>query len=120
MTLIDLKVRGIRLAIDDFGTGYSSLCYLKNLPISRIKIAQEFVRDIPEDQDDVAIVETIINMAHNLGLEVIAEGVETKEQLDFLTQRRCTEMQGYYFARPLPADQVAKFLSQKVSAVETI
>lgn len=101
MTLTDLKIRHINLAIDDFGTGYSSLIYLKHFPIDRIKIAQEFVRDIPCDADDVAIVEAIIAMARTLNLSVIAEGVEKQEQLQMLRWHRCTEMQGYYFARPM-------------------
>lgn len=101
MTLTDLKIRNINLAIDDFGTGYSSLIYLKHFPIDRIKIAQEFVRDIPSDPDDAAIVEAIIAMAHTLKLSVIAEGVEKQEQLQMLRWHRCSEMQGYYFARPM-------------------
>jgi diguanylate cyclase (GGDEF)-like protein/PAS domain S-box-containing protein len=101
MTLTDLKIRNINLAIDDFGTGYSSLIYLKHFPIDRIKIAQEFVRDIPTDPDDAAIVEAIIAMARTLNLSVIAEGVEKQEQLQMLRWHRCSEMQGYYFARPM-------------------
>jgi diguanylate cyclase (GGDEF)-like protein/PAS domain S-box-containing protein len=110
--LVDLKTRAIQISIDDFGTGYSSLSYLKNFPIDRIKIAQDFVRDIPSDQDDAAIVETIIVMADRLGLKILAEGVETEEQMMFLQQRGCNEMQGYYFARPMPAEMVEAFLYQ--------
>ena len=110
MTLTDLKVRNIRLSIDDFGTGYSSLSYLKHFPIHRIKIAQEFVRDIPDNHDDAAIVETMITMARHLDLGVIAEGVEKKAQIDFLSKRNCMEMQGYYFSRPLPADELSELL----------
>jgi diguanylate cyclase (GGDEF)-like protein/PAS domain S-box-containing protein len=113
MTLTDLKVRNIRLSIDDFGTGYSSLSYLKHFPINRIKIAQEFVRDIPDNHDDAAIVETMITMARHLELGIIAEGVERKAQIDFLTQRNCLEMQGYYFSRPLPADELSDLLKQQ-------
>lgn len=109
--LVDLKMRGIQISIDDFGTGYSSLSYLKNFPIDRIKIAQDFVRDIPADRDDAAIVETIMAMADRLGLKVIAEGVETEEQMIFLRQRGCFEMQGYYFARPMPVEKVELFMS---------
>jgi diguanylate cyclase (GGDEF)-like protein/PAS domain S-box-containing protein len=109
--LVDLKMRGVQISIDDFGTGYSSLSYLKNFPIDRIKIAQDFVRDIPADKDDAAIVETIMVMADRLGLKVIAEGVETEEQMMFLHQRGCFEMQGYYFARPMPVEKVEFFLS---------
>ena len=106
MTLTDLKVRGIHLAIDDFGTGYSSLSYLKHFPFDRIKIAQEFVRDLTIDPEDAAIVEAITRMAFILGLEVIAEGVEKKEQLDFLRDCHCLDMQGFYFSRPLSAEDM--------------
>ncbi|WP_432822486.1 sensor domain-containing protein [Trichloromonas sp.] len=115
MTLTDLKIRGVRLAIDDFGTGHSSLVYLKHFPIDRIKIAQEFVRDIPKDPDNEAIIGAIIAMAESLNLKVIAEGVESKEQLSFLHNRRCNEMQGFYFARPLTPDHLADLLTRKAS-----
>jgi diguanylate cyclase (GGDEF)-like protein/PAS domain S-box-containing protein len=104
---------GISLAIDDFGTGYSSLCYLKNFPIDRIKIAQQFVRDIPGDVNDEAVVEATIAMARSLGVNLIAEGVENKDQVDFLTARQCHEMQGYYFARPMPAAELESCLRGK-------
>lgn len=119
MTLTDLKVRNIRLSIDDFGTGYSSLSYLKHFPIHRIKIAQEFVRDIPDNRDDAAIVETMITMARHLDLGVIAEGVEKKTQIDFLSKRNCLEMQGYYFSRPLPADELSDLLRSHAGAPST-
>ncbi len=108
--LTDLKVRRIKLAIDDFGTGYSSLQYLKHFPFDRIKIAQEFVHNIPDNPEDVAIVEAILAIAGNLKLEVLAEGVETHRQFDYLYSSRCTEIQGYYFARPQTADQMTAFL----------
>jgi diguanylate cyclase (GGDEF)-like protein/PAS domain S-box-containing protein len=111
-TLTDLKVRGIHLAIDDFGTGYSSLNYLKKFPFDRIKIAQEFVRGLPADDDGAAIVEAVLAIADRLGLLVLAEGVETREQLDFLRERQCAEAQGYYFARPMPAAELAALLAQ--------
>lgn len=104
--LFALKDLGISIAIDDFGTGYSSLGYLKNFPIDRIKIAQEFVKDILTDTNDMAIVEATIVMAGSLGLKIIAEGVETREQMDFLYERGCTDMQGFYFARPLTPGHV--------------
>jgi len=107
-----LKVRGIELAIDDFGTGYSSLNYLKNFPIDRIKIDQSFVRDVTASRDDAAIVEAIIAMAESLELDVIAEGVETAEQLKFLQARGCQEMQGYFFARPMPVAEVSRYLAE--------
>lgn len=110
--LIDLKTRAIQIAIDDFGTGYSSLCYLKNFPIDRIKIAGDFVRDISVDKDDATIVETIMVMADRLGLKVLAEGVETAEQMAFLRLRGCYEMQGFYFARPMEPDLLPDFLKQ--------
>ncbi|APG27536.1 hypothetical protein A7E78_06585 [Syntrophotalea acetylenivorans] len=112
LILGQLQQLGIQIAIDDFGTGYSSLSYLKNVPIDRIKIAQEFVRDIPEDPDDVAIVQAIIAMTSRLGLKQIAEGVETIDQLDFLRQHGCHDMQGYYFAKPMRAKQLMDFLSK--------
>ncbi len=109
-TLKELKARGIVLAIDDFGTGYSSLSYLKHFSIDRLKIAQIFVRDIPSDPDNKVIIEAIIGMAHSLRLNVVAEGVETKEQLDFLRQQKCQEMQGYYFAPPMSLEDLASFI----------
>jgi len=112
LILGQLQQRGIQIAIDDFGTGYSSLSYLKNVPIDRIKIAQEFVRDIPQDPDDVAIVQAIIAMTSRLGLKQIAEGVETIDQLVFLRQHGCHDMQGYYFAKPMRAEQLTDFLTK--------
>ena len=108
--LTDLKVRNIKLAIDDFGTGYSSLLYLKHFPFDRIKVAQEFVQDIPGDPDDVAIVEAILAMASSLNLEVIAEGVETRKQFDHLYACSCSEIQGYYFSRPQSAENLSSFM----------
>jgi EAL domain-containing protein (putative c-di-GMP-specific phosphodiesterase class I) len=109
-TLRELKAMGIRISIDDFGTGYSSLSYLKRFPIDVLKIDQSFVRDIPRDEDDAAIASTIITMAHSLGLKVVAEGVETLDQLKFMRRHSCDTMQGYYLSRPLTPEQFADFL----------
>jgi EAL domain-containing protein (putative c-di-GMP-specific phosphodiesterase class I) len=113
-TLHKLKNMGIRLSIDDFGTGYSSLSYLKRFPIDTLKIDKSFINDITTDADDYAIASTIIAMAHNLRLKVIAEGVETKEQLDMLRSKDCNEVQGYYFSHPLPEDELKQLLKLKM------
>ncbi|MGK9252668.1 EAL domain-containing protein [Paenibacillus humicus] len=106
-----LKAMGICLSIDDFGTGYSSLSYLKLFPIDSLKIDRSFTRNLLQDAKDEALVHTIINMAHNLGLKVIAEGVETDEQLQYLLQRQCHEAQGYFFSQPIPAEELTGLLN---------
>lgn len=105
-TLRELKAMGAHLSIDDFGTGFSSLSYLKRFPVSTLKIDQSFVQDIPNDADDAAIAQLIIAMAHSLNLRVIAEGVETQEQLDFLRSHDCDEMQGFLFSKAVPPEQI--------------
>jgi diguanylate cyclase (GGDEF)-like protein/PAS domain S-box-containing protein len=110
-----IKSMGIRLAIDDFGTGYSSLASIKRFPFDCIKIDRSFIKDIPQDPDDVAITQAIIAMAHSLRLKVVAEGVETREQLDFLTEHGCHEFQGHYFRKPQPAEDFTKLLRENVA-----
>lgn len=100
----ELKTLGVKIALDDFGTGYSSLGYLKDFPIDTLKIDRSFMPDISKDKSNAAITSTIITLAHNLGLNIIAEGVETEEQLDFLVFRDCFTMQGYYFSKPIEAE----------------
>ncbi len=107
-----LSALGLRLAIDDFGTGYSSLAHLKRFPIDVLKIDQGFIRDIPQSGDDMAISAAVIAMGHSMGLKVLAEGVETAEQLDFLRERGCDQFQGYLCSRPLPADAFEALLRQ--------
>ena len=97
---------GIKIVIDDFGTGYSSLAYLKRLPVDKLKIDKSFVEGIPDDNEDVSIVKAIIALAKSLRLELIAEGVETNAQKEFLLENGCKHMQGYYYCEPLPADEI--------------
>ena len=107
-----LSVQGFRIAIDDFGTGYSSLSYLKRLAIDRIKIDSSFIRDLPDAANDAAICSAIISMAHNLNLSVIAEGVETDDQMEYLRKARCDEIQGYVFSRPVGPQEITEMIHQ--------
>ncbi len=108
-----LKRLGIRFSIDDFGTGYSSLAYLKRLPIDELKIDQSFIRDLDRDSSDANLVETIIVIAGHFSLDVVAEGVETEQQLSFLTDKGCRYFQGYYFGRPQSSDDFTAFVENK-------
>src|SRR3984957_13452475 len=111
-----LKESGVQVAVDDFGTGYSSLSYLRKFPIDSLKIDQSFVRQIGRGADDAAIVTAVISMARSLKLRVVAEGVETAKELEFLKAHECDEAQGYYFGRPMPAPQFAALLEAGLPA----
>ncbi|HEY5808685.1 MAG TPA: EAL domain-containing protein [Povalibacter sp.] len=121
-TLGELSDLGVQISLDDFGTGYSSLSYLKRLPVDRLKVDRSFVQDIATDADDATIVKAIIALGHNLGLRVVAEGVETEQQLEFLRLNHCDELQGYYFATPMAVSDFARvvFGSQSYRAPDRI
>jgi EAL domain-containing protein (putative c-di-GMP-specific phosphodiesterase class I) len=117
-SIVNLKILsdlGISIAVDDFGTGYSSLAYLKRLPINKLKIDREFVSELPSDSEDVAITKTIVSLCENLNLNVIAEGVETKEQVEFLVEHGCSDVQGYYYSRPIDCSKFCQELKGKFS-----
>jgi EAL domain-containing protein (putative c-di-GMP-specific phosphodiesterase class I) len=108
--LTKIKEMDVRLAIDDFGTGYSSLAHIKHFPIDTLKVDRSFIRNIPQDSEDKAITEAIISMGKTLSLTVVAEGVETEEQENFLREHVCDEMQGFYFSKPIGPDHFADLL----------
>jgi EAL domain-containing protein (putative c-di-GMP-specific phosphodiesterase class I) len=108
--LNNIKDIGVRLAIDDFGTGYSSLAQIKNFPVNTLKVDRSFIRNLPFDSENKAITEAVIIMGKNLSLTVVAEGVETKEEENFLREQVCDEMQGFYFSKPIAPDKFADLL----------
>ena len=112
-TLQELDDMGISIAIDDFGTGHSSLNYLRRFPIHTLKIDRSFIRDVVNNSEDAAIVSTIITLAQNLKLHVVAEGVENESQLEFLKQRKCFAQQGFLFAKPMPPEEFEEVLKKK-------
>ena len=108
--LAQLAALGVALSLDDFGTGYSSMAYLKQMPLAELKVDRSFVRGLPTERASVAIMSAVIALAHGLGLSVIAEGVETIEQLEFLQSKNCDLYQGYLFSKPVPAEQFLEML----------
>jgi len=116
----ELHARGVHLAIDDFGTGHSSLSYLKKFRVSKLKIDQSFVRDLTDDSEDRAIVDAVIRMAAALGLQTLAEGVETDGQLAFLRRQGCQAVQGYLFSRPIAAEAFAEFVLARTAALSAL
>jgi EAL domain-containing protein (putative c-di-GMP-specific phosphodiesterase class I) len=111
--LNQLNEIGIKIAIDDFGTGYSSLSYLKKLPIDKLKIDQSFIRELPEDEEDAAISKAVIALANSLNMKIIAEGVETEKQKEFLVENGCVNIQGYLYSKPISSTEVSEILKDK-------
>ena len=110
--MADPNMQKLQFSIDDFGTGYSSLSYLKKLSVNEVKIDKEFVIDMAHDEDDKSIVKSVIDLAHNLGHNVVAEGVENKNVLEQLISMGCDEVQGYYFSKPVPDDEILDVIKQ--------
>lgn len=105
-----IRDKGFKISVDDFGTGYSSLSYLKRFPLNILKVDKSFVDGLPQDEEDISISSAIINLAHSLNMQVIAEGVETKEQLTFLKEQGCNMVQGYYYSKPLPIHELEAWI----------
>lgn len=118
--LKSIREMGVRISIDDFGTGYTSISYLKQFPVSVLKIDQHFIKGIPHNQNDLAITSAVIALGHNLGLEVVAEGVETAEQMQFLAEHHCDLIQGYFLSRPLPESKIVLQFTKSGKSNETI
>jgi EAL domain-containing protein (putative c-di-GMP-specific phosphodiesterase class I) len=117
--LNELRTLGVSIAIDDFGTGYSSLAQLRHFPVNTLKVDRSFIRELDTNAGDKAIIDAIIQMGKTLSLTVVAEGVETQEQLTQLRQRSCDQMQGYHFSKPLPPEQFAALLRQRGRCSDT-
>ena len=115
-----LNAMGVQLALDDFGTGYSSLSYLKRFPIDTLKIDQSFVRNLTTDAGDASIVSAMISLGKSLQMRVVAEGVETREQLAFLREQRCPEGQGYYFSQPVVGEEFTQLLRRSVAGAQSV
>jgi EAL domain-containing protein (putative c-di-GMP-specific phosphodiesterase class I) len=113
--LLELRAMGVRLSIDDFGTGYSSLSHLQRFPLNMLKIDQSFIQDVTSNSANASITRAIISLAHSMNLSVLAEGVETEEQLALLRRQGCDEVQGHYFGRPMSAEEFAQLFSGVVS-----
>ena len=111
---------GVRISVDDFGTGYTSISYLKQFPVSVLKIDQQFIKGLPNNQNDLAITSAVIALGHNLGLEVVAEGVETAEQMQYLADHDCDLVQGYFLSRPLPASKIVQQFTKSGETKDTI
>jgi EAL domain-containing protein (putative c-di-GMP-specific phosphodiesterase class I) len=118
--LDDIKALGVQIAVDDFGTGYSSLSYLKRFPVDQLKVDRSFVTDLPGDRDDAAIVQAIVTLGHQLGLRVVAEGVENEAQNAFLRSVGCDEMQGYLFGHPMSASDFAETMTNGVGDIPAV